>query len=118
MKKKEFLWSMLTFVMVAMLSVGFVSCGDDDSGSDIPIVGTWVDTDDNSDVSFTFNGDGSGYLKDKSGTSNFNYAYDESSKTLKLWYVNSSLVYTYTVTLTGNTLMLSRGSSTYVLRRK
>lgn len=30
MKKKNFLWSMLTFLVVATMSVGFVSCGGDD----------------------------------------------------------------------------------------
>ena len=36
MKKKDFLWSLLAFVMAATLSVGFSSCGgddDDDSGN-------------------------------------------------------------------------------------
>ena len=30
MKKKNFLWSLLATIMVGLLSVGFVSCGDDD----------------------------------------------------------------------------------------
>lgn len=36
MKKKDFLWSLLTIVMVAVLSVGFVSCGDDDDDDPVP----------------------------------------------------------------------------------
>lgn len=34
MKKKDFLWSMLAFVMVSLLSVGLVSCGGDDPEPD------------------------------------------------------------------------------------
>lgn len=50
MKKKDFLWSLLTFVMLAMLSVGVTSCGDDNddddeimSGSELvdKLQGTW-----------------------------------------------------------------------------
>lgn len=33
MNKKNYLWSMLTMIMVAILSVGFVSCGGDDDDS-------------------------------------------------------------------------------------
>lgn len=37
MKKKEFLWSVLTLVMVSLLSIGFSSCGDkDDDDGYIP----------------------------------------------------------------------------------
>lgn len=48
MKKKDYLWRLLSIVMVAMLSVSFVSCGDDDdddvtSGSELidKLQGTW-----------------------------------------------------------------------------
>lgn len=48
MKKKDYLWSLLTLVMVAMLSLGLSSCGDDDdddvaSGSELidKLQGTW-----------------------------------------------------------------------------
>ena len=34
MKKNSIFWSLLTMIMVGMMSVGFVSCGDDDNGSD------------------------------------------------------------------------------------
>ena len=46
MKKKKYYWSLLTVVMMAVMSVGFVSCGDDDdepgSGSNSTLVGTWA----------------------------------------------------------------------------
>ena len=50
MKKKDYLWSLLTFVMLVMLSVGFTSCGGDDddeiggaSGNELvdKLQGTW-----------------------------------------------------------------------------
>jgi len=41
--KKMYFWSLLTFMMVAMLSIGFVSCGsdDDNDSSDGILVGEW-----------------------------------------------------------------------------
>lgn len=48
MNKKNYLWSLLTIMMFAVLSVGFVSCGDDDDdeitgGSELvdKLQGTW-----------------------------------------------------------------------------
>ena len=48
MNKKNYLWSLLTIMMLAVLSVGFMSCGDDDDdeitgGSELvdKIQGTW-----------------------------------------------------------------------------
>ena len=120
MVKRNYFWELMTIMIVCIMSVGFASCGDDDDDDNaVSIVGTWVDdTGDSSEVSFTFRSDGTGYYKDKSGTSNFNYTYEESNKQLKLWYVDSSTVYNYSVSLTGKTLMLTRNSTTYVLRKK
>ena len=48
--KKNFIWSMLAAVMVAMLSVGFASCSSDNDDNEVPetttfnvkdLVGTW-----------------------------------------------------------------------------
>ena len=49
MKKKDYLWSLLTLVMLAMLSLGLSSCGDDDDDDDVTsgselvdkLQGTW-----------------------------------------------------------------------------
>lgn len=48
MNKKNYLWSLLTIMMLAVLSVGFMSCGDDDDdeitgGSELvdKLQGTW-----------------------------------------------------------------------------
>ena len=37
MKKKEFLWSLLAMLMVATLSVGLTSCGDDDDPDNVSV---------------------------------------------------------------------------------
>ena len=37
MKKKDVLWIMLTTMMVGLLSVGFVSCGDDDDPDEVSV---------------------------------------------------------------------------------
>lgn len=37
MKKKNLLWSLLTTMMVGLLSVGFVSCGDDDDPDEVSV---------------------------------------------------------------------------------
>lgn len=121
MEKTFFLARLLTIVMAVTMSFGFSSCSDDDDddkGNVTLIVGTWIDTGDNSEVSFTFKKDGTGFYQDNSGTKNFNYTFDENNYKLKLWYVDSSTVYNYDVSLTGNTLMLTRSGSTFVLRRK
>lgn len=42
---KKYFWSLLTFVMVAMLSVSFTACGsddDNDNGVSSSIVGKWL----------------------------------------------------------------------------
>ncbi len=112
MKKLRFLGLMLAMLVA---SVSFVGCSDDDDDVvDDPksIVGTWEEVD--IDITFQFNADGTGMLKDKSGTSNFKYTYSYSDEILKLWYVNSTTVYNYSAQRTGNTLMLTRDGSVYV----
>ena len=67
--KKSFFWSLLTFAMVAMLSVGLASCGDDDDdnggGGSNQLIGLWKQTY-RHEV---------GYNKDSSG--NWNKFYEE-----------------------------------------
>lgn len=112
-------WNVLAIALVAMMSVGLSSCGGDDDDDTKPsdsIVGNWVGVDDDT-FHVVFQNNGSGYVQDKSGSRNFNYTYDSTSKALKLWYVDSSTVYNYSVSRTGDTLMLTTGSSTMVLRR-
>lgn len=63
MKQTKFNW--MTILMVAILSVGFVSCGkndDDDIGGTSSIIGTWVcDFDTTTDYVICFMSDGTGY---------------------------------------------------------
>ncbi len=65
MNKKNYFWSMLTMMMVAMLSVAFVSCSSDDddkeNGSTNSIVGTWEMT------------NVQGYLEDKETGQRLNF---------------------------------------------
>lgn len=85
-----------------------------------PLVGVWENTG-NTATNYeilTFYADGTGILTVKSGTSNFNYTYDSDSKLLKLWYVDSTVIYNYNVNITGDSLMLTSGSSTMVYTRK
>lgn len=67
MKKKNWLWSMLAVMMVAMLSVGIVSCGkdDDDNGtgssvSNSSVVGRWTGTNGTWNFTYVFNSNGTG----------------------------------------------------------
>ena len=55
MKQKSILWSMLATIMVAMLSIGFAACDDEDD--DDGIVGTWVAYESNIEIAITFNSD-------------------------------------------------------------
>ena len=60
MKKKNFLWSMLAIMMVAMLGVGFVACGGDDGDNSKGVVGTWSGQEGKRYLTLTFKGDGTG----------------------------------------------------------
>lgn len=78
--KKNIIWSLFAFVIVAMLSTGFVACGDDDSndsgsGTKKGVVGTWSGTSHShkETLSLTFKSGGSGtwisrYYDSYSGT--------------------------------------------------
>lgn len=65
--KKEFLWSLLSIIMVATISLGLSSCGSDDEDDDyasVPsgLIGTWykVSGAEKYSMNFTFNSDGTG----------------------------------------------------------
>ena len=64
MKKKSLFLSMLTIMMVAIMSVSFGACtdNDDDNNSGNSIVGTWV----SGTTTIVFGSDGSYNLTDKS----------------------------------------------------
>lgn len=78
---KKMTWSLLTVMMVAMLSVCFASCSDDEddfgSVSD-EIVGTWKGSFDNRFfVTLTFNSDGTGV--------GYREGYNRSGQLTEIW---------------------------------
>ncbi|MBQ7422344.1 MAG: hypothetical protein IJV27_09430 [Prevotella sp.] len=84
---KKFFWNLLTFMLVAMLSVSFVSCSsDDDDSVDNSIVGTWEDTnyiDGTWQWTFNSNGKGSCKVSDRT-TYTFTFDFSFNGSTLKI----------------------------------
>lgn len=60
--KRKFFWSMLTFMMVTVLCVGFASCGDDDDDGTNIAVGTWVKQEGRRSYTLTFRSNGNGTM--------------------------------------------------------
>lgn len=124
---------MMAFAMIAMLCVGFASCGDDDEGPNpiSQIKGTWeeryVNSDGQSEITtFQFNSNGTGVqtIRIESGSIGitadpiaFNYTYREDG-TIQLKFDGDGTLYTGTCTITGNTMMLRYGNTYYSLTRK
>lgn len=112
---------LLMIVMAMTMSLVFTSCGDDGEEEKVidesTIIGMWYDTTDDA-ASFNFKNDGTGVLTTDAGTQNFEYTYSASEKSLKLWFVGTTTIYNYSVQRTGNTLMLTQGSTTIVLKKK
>lgn len=111
---------LLMIVMVMTMSMAFTSCDKEKEPPVIDestIIGMWYDTTDDA-ASFNFKNDGTGVLTTDAGTQNFEYTYSASEKSLKLWFVGSTTIYNYSVQRTGNTLMLTQGSKTIVLKKK
>ena len=96
--KKNFLRGLLTIMMVALMSMNFVSCSDDDddkkdsnNGSNTEtIIGTWRCSGDGESSEITFYPDGRGletYIeKGVTDTESFTYSYDTDKKTLRIFY--------------------------------
>ena len=59
-KFRGILWSILAVLTVAMLSVGFASCGDDDDEPSGSVVGTWTGTNGTWNFTYVFNSNGTG----------------------------------------------------------
>lgn len=113
-------------VLAIMTSLSFVSCGpdDDDSVPTVSIIGTWVEEGSNSDYyrRLVFRADGTGALEEESGSSNLKYTFSVDSSTgkgsLKYWFINDSKIFNSTITITGNTMMLTEGSTTSIWNRR
>ena len=122
-------------MMVAMLAmcVNFSSCKDDDDPveeiekEETGIVGTWMESGSNWSATFVFSKDGTGSMTEVETTSQghsqkttllFTYVYTENDNRLKLYIDGSNTVENYTCRITGNTMMLDQGNTTYILKRQ
>lgn len=90
MKKKDFIWSLLTIVMIAMLSLGLSSCGEDDDdagGGSMPKSAGVLDKDSNKRVksignySFYYNDNGQiDYITEGNTRYDFSYCTVNSNR--------------------------------------
>ena len=117
---KKYLLNWMTILMVAIVSVGFVSCGDDDDNDKketSSLVGTWVyferDGDYSLSLMYTFNSDGTfkhvwqetiSWDKSYSGEESGLWKYDSNNHKLTLTTIvgEEPGVYTYAIRLQGN----------------
>ena len=92
--KKKYFWGMLAIVFVAVLGVGFMSCGDDGDGGNSALSGTWkgqgTGNDDDEKVTIVFRGNNTGtftitshdsYYGTETESYTFTYTYEEDTKT-------------------------------------
>ena len=116
MKKYYLNW--MTSLMVAIMCVGLVSCGDDNDTSN-GAVGTWSGRDGSSTVTLTFNSNNTGmyiesYTDSYSGgketiSTSFTYSMVDASKGIMMinvpdkWYSGSS-TWTYYFVINGNSM--------------
>lgn len=111
------------WLCMLMMCVTFSSCSDDDDSTPATansIIGQWKrqgSTTETFEI-LSFKADGSGTIEDEEGVYNFKYTYSYDSSSdkgaLKYWFVNSSSIYNYTITITGTTMMMTSGSSTSI----
>lgn len=129
---KTFKYLSMMLVMLAM-SMNFVSCNEEK----VPpleepegFIGTWFYADSGGSITFQFNSNGSGSrvitLTDSSGNSvtsseSFQYTYTETATgkgTIQVHISGDNSVYTWSYTLTGNTLMITDSDGVWVLSRR
>lgn len=119
-------------IAVLAMSVNFSSCNNGDEPEEIikedetGIVGTWMESGNNWSTTFVFSKDGTGSMTEVETTSQghsqkttllFTYVYTENDNRLKLYIDGSNTVENYTCRITGNTMMLDQGNTTYILKR-
>lgn len=122
--KKYYYWSLLTFVMVAMLSVSFASCGNDDdedgsSAGDNGLVGTWVQYHRSGAYysGFKFTGSGAAYYNEWDSDEDATFGskagkWIAADNVLTVSEPNgNTYVFSYSLSEDGQTLRLSGGSS-------
>ena len=109
MKKNLLKW--MAILMVAIVSVSFVSCGGDDGDEkenveslDVTILGTWYGIEGADVVSYQYNADGTGIFSYGDVMVKFSYSYDANAKRLTQTIKGESYVYEIT-TLTTDTMV-------------
>ncbi|MBR1687924.1 MAG: hypothetical protein IJ710_05235 [Prevotella sp.] len=136
MKKKSILWSVLAIMMAALVSVGTTSCGsddDDNGGGANNAVGTWYGTsssyDEDSELTLTFNADGTGtYVavyfdsySDDTDRGTFTYKMtNKDSGVITVRLEDSYDYYTANVpfNINDNTMSVSFDGEHYILRKR
>ena len=118
---KKYFWSLLTFMMVAMLSISFTACGsddDNDNGANGTVVGKWLRQTSSLKEELHVKADGTWivYWQEKtssetvSGEESGTWEIDAHSKILTIITINGEKPgsRTYTYKLEGNTMSLTR----------
>ena len=87
MRVKNLCWSVLTFMVVALMGMSFVSCGSDDDDDEVTnpaeaIVGTWQGENDEAALTYVFNADGKCTLVSEKNAVLFN-----PNRSLEIWHV-------------------------------
>ena len=137
MKKKSFFWSMLTVIMVAIMSISFSACGDDDDapGDGTGVVGVWEGKSGPDNVVATFKSNGTGTLDwtihdDATYYESETFTYVKDSETSGTMVVNEhdydsngrssgSSTYIMKYSISGNVMNLMEGNYTIAtLNRK
>ena len=111
--KKKSIWQLLIIVMVAMVSMAFVSCGNDDDDLTMSnsIVGTWEWVDDEGDyyARIIFQKDGTGtwteYECDELEIWKFSYQYDSDTQFVVIVYEDGEKE-AVSVIINGNKMIL------------
>lgn len=131
MKTKQFLWSLLALMMIAIAGVGISACGDDDDDSGSGIEGSWTGTLDKRTLTLTFKSNYTGtwvtkYESSYYGTQiengTFTYTLNGSNKgTAVVKFTDSSygsysgsFTQTFTFTIEGNKMKLYEADGDYV----
>lgn len=107
--KKKYLLNLLTFMMVTIVSIGFVSCGDDDDDgnqkdSTVSIVGTWRHDFSSGYILLILKSNGKGLLEEYDSSSRgieyseeITYYYDKEKGRYMIIEKDGDATYTYPI---------------------
>ena len=84
-------------IVAIIISVNFAACSDDDEDDNNPLIGTWINSEGNATMTWTFKANGTGvekYDDNESGSElhevySFTYTYDINSSILTINYGES-----------------------------